>query len=57
MGNIGQGFEVGNIDGRIAQAFDIQRFRMIRNEGFKGRRVVGVGETGRNAEALQRFCK
>ena len=57
MGDMGQGFEVGNINGRIAQAFDVQRLRVIRNEGFKSRRVVGVGETGRNAEALQRFCK
>ena len=44
VGNIGNGFKVRDIDGRIAKAFQINGFGLIRNQISKRLWVIRIGE-------------
>lgn len=57
MGNGCDGFKVGNIDGRVAEAFEVNGLGLVVDVFSKGLRIIGIGKVRRNAEMFERFRK
>ena len=57
MSDFGNGFKIRNVDGRVAQAFEVHGFRLVRNGGSKGLRVIGIGEFYGNAQVFERIAE
>ena len=53
MGNGSDGFEVGNVDGRIAEAFEVDGLGLVVDLFGKGLRIIGIGKVRRNAKCLK----
>ena len=51
--DFGDSFEVRNVDGRVAEAFEVNGFGLVVDVFGKGLRVVGIGEVRRNARCLK----
>ena len=55
--DFGDSFEVRNVDGRVAEAFEVNGFGLVVDVFGKGLRVVGIGEVRRNAEVFEGFAE
>ena len=55
MGNGSDGFEVGNVDGRIAEAFEVDGLGLVVDLFGKGLRIIGIGKVRRNAQMFKGF--
>ena len=57
MGNASNFFEVGNVNSRVTEAFNVNQLSLIRNCGFKAVQLVGIKEACRNADMFECFRK
>ena len=57
VGDFSDGFEVRNVDGRVAKAFQVNGFRFVVDVFGKGLRVIGISEVRRNAEVFECFTE
>ena len=57
VGDFSDGFEVRNVDSRVAEAFQVNGFRLVVDVFGKGLRVIGIGEVRRNAEVFECFTE
>ena len=57
VGDFGNSFEVRDVDGRVAQAFDVDGLGLVVDGCFEFFRLVRIDEARRNTQVLQGFTE